>query len=121
MGFDRELLAQKYPESLLIEAIGCNRSLQSSLPPKIKCVVTGVNHLSRQFVCRMMPIVCPGATASTNFSHSKFIITRYLITSDIPAFIREMRAPAARVGFHFCFHGFEAADSPKELRALRFE
>lgn len=111
LGFDRELLAQKYPESLLIELDCAIEVLRPQLPPKSKWSLWR-KLSSRQFVCGDAYHL-PLATASINFFYSNLLLP-YI--SDIPAFIREMRRVLA-LGGAFCFAGL-GVDSLKELRAL---
>ena len=113
LGFDRELLAQKYPESLLIEFDCALEILRSQLSPKSKWSLWRKS-VSRQFVCGDAYHL-PLATASIDFFYSNLLLP-YI--SDIPAFVREMRRVLA-LGGAFCFAGL-GVDSLKELRALGF-
>lgn len=111
LGFDRELLVQKYPESLLIELDCALEILRPQLSPKPKWSLWR-KAPSWQFVCGDAYHL-PLATASIDFFYSNLLLP-YI--SDIPAFVREMRRVLA-LGGAFCFAGL-GVDSLKELRAL---
>ncbi|MBX9597032.1 MAG: methyltransferase domain-containing protein [Burkholderiales bacterium] len=113
LGFDRELLAQKYPESLLIELDCALEILRPQLAPKSKWSLWRKAE-SRQFVCGDAYHL-PLASASIDFFYSNLLLP-YI--SDIPAFVCEMRRVMA-LGGAFCFAGL-GVDSLKELRALGF-
>lgn len=112
LGFDRELLMNKYPNAKFFELDSSIELLRLNKPAKKWLSKIFTDKSKRNLICAdayNLPI----ANGSINFCYSNMLLP-YI--SEIPDFIKEMRRVLA-LGGSFCISGL-GVDSFKELRAL---